>query len=57
MEDGGVIVLIARDSDRGRIAQLLDGWRIEDQTDAPPEREGGPAMVLTRAVLTAPQNR
>ena len=32
--------------------------KMEDQTDAPPEREGEPRpMVLTRAVLTAPQNR
>jgi SAM-dependent methyltransferase len=57
MEDGAVIVLIGRDSDRARLAQLLDGWRIEDQTEAPPEPADGAGLTLTRAVLRAPQSR
>lgn len=52
LEDGGVLVLITQDLDRSRLAQLLEGWRIEDQTDAPTEFEGGARTILTRAVLT-----
>ena len=47
------MVLIAEDLDRSGLAQLLEGWRIDDQTDAPLEPEGGPGVILTRAVLTA----
>ena len=57
LEDGGVVVLIGRDSDRARLSEVLDGWRIEDQTDAPPYHEGAPTMILTRAVRSGPQDR
>ena len=57
VEDGGVLVLIGQDSDRARLAQVLDGWRIEDQTDALPHQEGSSPLILTRAVRTGPQDR
>ncbi len=49
-----MIVLITRDLDRGRVARLLDGWRIDDQTDGRPEPESGPDILLIRAVLRLP---
>jgi SAM-dependent methyltransferase len=56
MKDAGVLVLIAEGLDRSRIEQLLDGWRIEDQTVTRSEREGDPDLILTRAVCPARTN-
>jgi hypothetical protein len=55
LEDGGVLVLITNDADRPRLAEWLQGWRIDDQTDAPMEPETGRNLLLTRAVFTRPK--
>ena len=57
LKSGGVMVVIANDHDRSRLAEWLEGWRIEDQTDVPGESDGDQGMILTRAVLPAPSER
>jgi SAM-dependent methyltransferase len=50
MDDGRVIVLIMDQFDRPRLEQSLNGWRIDDQTDAEPTAEGQPNIIMARAV-------
>ena len=57
MDVGGVMVLIARDLDSSRVGQWLDGWRIDDQTEVPPDAERAARVILTRAVLVAREER
>jgi SAM-dependent methyltransferase len=55
VQPGSVVVLITEESDRARIEQLLDGWRIEDETAAQSEYDGAPGLTLMRASLPAPE--